>query len=194
MCNKDTPRSAPAELTLLLKEHSKGSTEALDQAFAIVYNDLRGMARQQLRRSSVGNDVQATALVHEAYEKMAIGRTQQMLDRRHFFAIASKAMRQIVVDTYRAENAAKRGGGKLIATSALDELVDLESPDRLLVLHRALESLATQNSELAEVVDLACFGGLPLDEIAELHQTTLRTVQRQLKRAQAWLLLSLRED
>ncbi len=186
--------STQADVTLLLQEYAEGSSQALDRAFSVVYNELRGMARQQLRRSSVGNDVQATALVHEAYEKLAQGRAQAMVDRRHFFAIASRAMRQIVVDTYRADNAAKRGGGKVVATSALDELMDLDSPDRMVALHTALETLATQNSELAEVVDLACFGGLPLVEIAELHQTTVRTVQRQLKRAQAWLLLSLQND
>ncbi len=183
--NEDSPASAPADVTLLLSEYAQGSSTALDQAFAVVYSELKGMARQQLRRSSVGNNVQTTVLVHEAYEKLAVGRTQQLSDRRHFFAIASRAMRQIVVDTYRADSAAKRGGSQLLMTSALDDLADTDSPDRQFALYQALETLAAENAELAEVVDLACFAGLPLVEIAELHQTTLRTVQRQLKRAQA---------
>ena len=175
------------DVTQLLEKYANGAERSLDQVVAIVYEELHGLARQQLRRSGVGRHVQTTVLVHEAYEKLVAGQTLRVHDRRHFFAIASRAMRQIVVDTYRAESAAKRGGGAVQLTMSVNDIVDIAEPERLMLLNQALEALADQNEDLAEVVDLTCFGGLTNEEIAELTDTTVRTVQRKVKRARAWL-------
>jgi RNA polymerase sigma factor (TIGR02999 family) len=175
------------EVTRLLSDYAHGDVRSFDEAVALVYQELRGLARNQLRRSGVRREVQTTMLVHEAYEKLAVGQVQQMKDRRHFFAIASRAMRQIVVDMYRASNAAKRGGDAQMLTLTSNPVVDGDRPEQILAVDQALKALAGHDQELAEIVDLTCFGGLDTQQIAELTGTTVRTVQRKLQRAQAWL-------
>ena len=177
--------SNTAPITQLLKDYANGACCSLDAVVEVVYGELRTIARQQLRRSSAG--LETTALVHEAYEKLLLGQTQTVHDRRHFFAIAARAMRQIVVDTYRAENAAKRGDGAMAVTLAEQDFLNADDPVELTAVHEALETLAQRDSELAETVDLACFAGLSTEEIADLQDTTVRTVQRRLARARAWL-------
>ena len=175
------------EITRLLGESANGATGSLDEVFALVYAELHGMARQQLRRSSIRESVDTTILLHEAYEKLSVGQVQTPNDRKHFFAIAARAMRQIVVDTYRSSQAEKRGGGELEFTASLESIGAGDDPAQLAELSQALEQLAAEDEELASYVDLACFAGLSTEEIAELNGTTVRTVQRKLKRAQAWL-------
>ena len=175
------------EVTRLLLQYADGNRQSLNEVIPIVYEELKVIARAQLNRSSVANHVQTTALVHEAFEKLAVGVAQSFENRRHFFAIASRAMRQIVVDTYRNQNAAKRGGGLQAVELETSQLVDFENPESVLDFDAAMERLAKDSSELAQVIDLACFGGLSNDEIAELTGTTVRTVQRKLIRARAWL-------
>lgn len=191
---KNHSASVATDVTRLLHDYSNGKAQSLDEVVAVVYNELRNLARQQLRRSSMRNQVQTTMLVHEAYEKLAGGKIQQVQDRRHFFAIASRAMRQIVVDTYRAENAAKRGGGMQIVTLSPNDMIDGNNPAKVIAVDQALQTLAEHDAELAEIVDLRCFGGLSNPEIAELTDSSRRTVQRKLKRAQAWLLHFMNED
>lgn len=168
-------------------QYAAGDEQSLNEVIPIVYQELKALARAQLNRSSVHHHIQTTALVHEAFEKLAVGQSQSFSGRRHFFAIASRAMRQIVVDIYRSEHAAKRGGGAIAVEIGTSDLVDLRDPERVLLFDRAMESLSTQSDALAEVVDLSCFGGLSNHEIAELTGATVRTVQRQLLRAQAWI-------
>lgn len=182
------------DVTRLLREYSNGLIQSLDEVVAIVYRELHSLARQQLRRSNIGQQVHTTVLVHEAYEKLAAGKIQQVTDRRHFFAIASRAMRQIVIDTYRAENAEKRGGGVLVLTLSVNSVIDGNNPESVVAIDQALQTLAEHDSELAEIVDLSCFGGLTNQDIAELTGTTLRTVQRKLKRARAWLAHFMNES
>ncbi|MEM7500413.1 MAG: ECF-type sigma factor [Pseudomonadota bacterium] len=175
------------DVTRLLRAYSAGSEESFNELIPIVYRELKTIAHAQLRRSGIGSRMQTTMLVHEAYEKLMRGQTQHANDRRHFFGIASRAMRQIVVDAYRAESTAKRGAG--IAPEALvtNEMLDFDTPDRVLQFDQAMERLAAENEALAEVVDLSCFGGLTTEEIASLTGANIRTVQRQLARAQAWI-------
>ncbi|MEM1437243.1 MAG: ECF-type sigma factor [Pseudomonadota bacterium] len=175
------------QVTQLLQRYSAGDARSLDQVVALVYADLQRLARQQLRRSQVGQRVQTTVLVHEAYEKLVDGKVSAVSDRRHFFAIAARAMRQIVVDTYRADHAAKRGGGRFAVTLTAQDFGDLDDPLQIVHTHRALEALAEQSPELAELVDLSCFAGLDTGQIAELSESNVRTVQRKLKRAELWL-------
>lgn len=182
-----TSDNAAHDVTRLLRDYANGNAASLDAAIPLVYRELKALAHAQLGRSGIRQQMQTTMLVHEAYEKLSLGETQDVQDRRHFFAIAGRAMRQIVVDTYRAQMTAKRGGGAELAELATNELVDLADPARVFALDEALNTLAKSNAELAEVIDLACFCGLGTDEIALLKDTNVRTVQRQMQRARAWL-------
>lgn len=179
--------ATPGDVTRLLKHYAEGDEQSLAHVIPIVYRELKSLARVQLSRSGVRRHMQTTVLVHEAYEKLTVGEAQSFENRRHFFAIASRAMRQIVVDTYRSQMSAKRGGGVTAEELDTNDLVDLHDPQRVLQLDQALETLAAENRDLAEIVDLACFGGLSNSEIAELRGKDVRTVQRQMQRAKAWI-------
>ena len=178
---------APGDVTRLLNHYAEGNEQSLDRIIPIVYQELKSLARTQLGRSGVRRHMQTTVLVHEAYEKLTAGHTRSIENRRHFFAIASRAMRQIVVDAYRAQMSAKRGGDAAIDELDTNDLVDLNDPQRVLQLDQAMETLAAENAELVEIVDLACFAGLSNSEIAELRGSNVRTVQRQMQRAKAWI-------
>lgn len=183
----DEQRENPGEVTRLLRAYAEGSADSFNEIIPIVYQELKSLAHTQLRRSGMGSRMQTTMLVHEAYEKLLQGQTQYANDRRHFFAIASRAMRQIVVDTYRSESTAKRGGGVVKEALVTNEMVDLDAPESVLHFDQAMQRLAAESSELAELVDLSCFGGLSVADIAELTGSNVRTVQRKLARAQAWI-------
>ncbi len=185
--------SQAGNITRLLRTYADGSAESFNALIPMVYDELKAIAHNQLRRSGVAQ-VQTTMLVHEAYEKLLKGQTQAPNDRRHFYAIASRAMRQIVVDTFRAESAGKRGGGIGPGTLLTSEMVDIDSSADLLDFDRALDTLAAQSEDLAEVVQLSCFAGLGNDDIAKLTDTNVRTVQRKLARAQAWIATFLGES
>jgi RNA polymerase sigma factor (TIGR02999 family) len=183
----DATRESLGDVTRLLQSYAAGSLSSFNELMPIVYQELKRIAAAQLRRSGVGQRMQTTLLVHEAYEKLVRGQTQQVNDRRHFFAIASRTMRQIVIDTYRAESTAKRGAGVVPEVLLTSGLVDPGTPEGLFDFERAMQRLSTENQELAEVVDLSCFGGLSNEEIAELTGENVRTIQRRLVRAQAWI-------
>ena len=184
----------PAQVTRLLQAYAAGESESLNAVVALVYQELQRLAHAHLRRSAEHAHMETTVLVHEAYAKLAQGATQQFADRQHFFAVASRAMRQLVVDSYRARSAAKRGGDVRWVTVTAMHLPDLDDPQRLLAAHQALERLAAEDEELVNLIDMACFGGLSNDEIAELTDQTLRSVQRKMKRAQAWLGLYMSNE
>lgn len=189
----DSQADTGGEVTRLLRDYADGDKQSLDAVVPIVYRELKSIAHAQLQRSGVRSRVQTTMLVHEAYEKLMHGQNQQLNDRRHFFAVASRAMRQIVVDNYRAEVTAKRGGGVVPEPLITNVLVDLDAPDSVLNFEQAVQRLTSENPELAELVDLACFGGLSTEEIAELTETSVRTVQRKLARAEAWIVTFLED-
>jgi RNA polymerase sigma factor (TIGR02999 family) len=174
-------------VTRLLRAYADGSAESFNELIPIVYRELKSMAHSQLQRTGLGSRMQTTMLVHEAYEKLVRGKTQHAADRHHFFAIASRAMRQVVVDTYRAEGATKRGGGMVPEALITSHMVDIDAPENVLHIDQALQRLSAENSELAELVDLSCFGGLSTAEIASLIGSNVRTVQRKLARAEAWI-------
>lgn len=181
------PANTPGNVTRLLRSYADGSDQSLNEVIPIVYRELKSLARAQLRRSGMRERMQTTVLVHEAYEKLVMGQTQNANDRRHFFAIASRAMRQIVVDAYRAEGAVKRGGGAVPEALHTAQLIDFDKPENVLRFDQAIHQLAAANRELAELIDLSCFAGLSNAEIAELTGATVRTVQRKLARARAWI-------
>jgi len=185
--------SADVEITRLLRAHSDGRS-SFNELIPIVYRELKTIARAQLRRSGKAARLETTMLVHEAYEKLVKGQTQRANDRRHFYAIAARAMRHIIVDTFRAESAAKRGGMAVPDTLLTSDLADLDTPESMLRFDQAVQRLVGESEELAELVELSCFGGLSNQEIAELTATNVRTVQRKLARAQAWLTTFLSES
>ena len=186
-------KEAPTgDVTALLREYAQGDQTSLNSAVALIYQELQQLARAQLRRSSVREQhLDTTVLVHEAYEKLVRGQTQVVTDRRHFFAIASRTMRQIVVDFYRAQTTQKRGAEQVSFTVTSAQLADIATPERLLQIDRALEQLGEADAELAELVDLVCFGGMSNEAVAELLGVNVRSVQRKLQRARAWLGLYL---
>lgn len=169
-----------------------GDRVAGDAAFAAIYADLRRLAQRQLSGQEHG--LGATSLVHEVYMKMARP-GMQANDRQHFFAIAARAMRQLVVDDARERAAGKRGGGQRALTLD-EELHDLPLDarlDDLLVLDQALDRLAALDRELASLVELRFFGGLELEEISQLTGRSERSLKRDWRKARAVLHAALAE-
>lgn len=181
-------------LTQLLEAASGGNVEALNRVFPLVYDELRRLARNRLRAERPDHTLNTTALVHEAYIKLVDQTRVQWKSRAHFYAIASRAMRRILINYAQMRKAGKRGGGAVHVS--LDEL-GMELPDaqveQLLALEDALEELKTFNERGADVVVYRFFGGLSYDEIAEVMGTSAITVRRAWSAARSWLHRELRE-
>lgn len=183
----EMPEAAgPGEVTRLLKAVRAGDREALDRLLPLVYDELRGLARAQLGRERGPRTLQATALVHEAYVKLSAGAGARLNpeDRAHFFAIAARAMRQVLVDRARRRKSAKRGGDWLPTTLSDGHAVVELDADELLALDDALEELEARPRQ---VVELRFFGGLEEEEIAEVLEVSARTVRRDWVKARARL-------
>jgi len=175
-------------VTDLLRSYSRGDRESLSRAVPFVYDHLKKIAHSQLSRSSVSDRISTTMLVHEAFEKLILSKTLEINDRQHFLLVASRVMRQIVIDTYRYSRATKRYAGEGMEFDISEnDVFDTADPERVVHFGNAMESLEKFSPELAEVVDLSCFAGLSTEQISQLTGTTVRTVQRQLARAKAWL-------
>ena len=175
------------DVTQLVEAAGAGDAEALRRLFGVVYDELKRIARRQL----LGGDnatLNTTGLVHEAYLKLVNPGRLELRDRSHFFVIAAKAMRQIVIDHARRRLALKRGGAEgspvtLDDNAALDGM----TPDVLLRLDRALDQLGGLDPRLAELVEMRFFAGLSVEQIAEAQNLTTRTVHRDWRRARAFL-------
>ena len=155
--------------------------------FLRLYAELRDIAGRLLRREAEGHTLQPTALVHEAWLKLAGEHSLQPTDRQHFLAIAARAMRQVLVDSARRRRAAKRGGA-VVNITLTDDVSGLAMPlDDLIAVDDALTALADRDERLARVVELRFFAGLSEEEIAAALEVTTRTVQRDWVRARAWL-------
>ena len=169
---------------------------AIKALFARVYEELKPLARKQLA-ASAGHTLNTTGLIHETYLKLAHGAERPLHNRVHFFALAAKAMRQIVIDHARARIADKRGGAQLHIVT-LDEAADVAGPDLsaddLLRLDRALEQLEQDDPRLARLVELRVFTGLSLHEIALLQATSERTLNRDWRLAKAQLYAMLHPE
>ncbi len=180
-------------LTQWLRDAGNGNSEAGDRAYAEIYAQLRTIAARQLSHAGAGAaaTLTPTALVNETFLKLANGHLQTLNDRRHFFNLAARAMRQTVIDHARERFAEKRGGN-LIRTDLDDGLPDLHADaQQILALDQALGVLERQDEELAEVFILRTFGGLTTGEIAQLRGVTERTIQRNLGLARNYLQLAL---
>ncbi len=178
--------SPTGEVTRLLGQLRGGDRDALDRLFPLVYQELRYAAERALRREAGGHTLQPTALVHEAYLKLA-GGPLESANRAHFLGIAARAMRQVLVDHARRRRAAKRGGGEAAMSLSEADVAWSVRPDELLGLDEALDRLAQRNDRLRRVVELRFFGGLTEDEAAVALGVTTRTVQRDWAKARAWL-------
>jgi RNA polymerase sigma factor (TIGR02999 family) len=182
----DMPSISPQEVTQLLVDWSHGDDAALAELTPLVYEELRRLAHHFMEGQRPEHTLQTTALVNEAYLRLA-GTYPSFTNRSHFFAVAAQAMRQILVNYAKASQSQKRGGGALNVN--LDE-VALTSPEQtteILDVHEALERLATLNSRKARVVELKYFGGLNHDEIAEVMKISTVTVRRDWMFAKTWL-------
>ncbi len=183
----DPPRNA----TALLLAWGRGDPEALDLLVPLVHDQLRRLARRHLRRERIGHTLQATALVNEAYLRLIEVRQVRWQNRAHFFAMASRVMRRILVDYARARRYQKRGGGA--EQVSLDEvlLVSNEPNQDLAALDDALNALAAVDVRKSQVVEMRFFGGLSVEETAEVLRVSPDTVMRDWRLAKVWLLREL---
>ncbi|HSA57773.1 MAG TPA: ECF-type sigma factor [Gemmatimonadaceae bacterium] len=172
----------------VLTELRTGGPQSLDRLFPLVYTELRAIARRQLGvRKDAEATLSTTALVHDAYLKLVDQSRAEWKDRAHFLAVASIAMRHVLVDRARARNATKRGGGQQRITLDEESISVDHQADALLQLNDALDQLARLEPRLARVVDCRFFGGLSEEEIAEALSVTVRTVQRDWAKARMLL-------
>lgn len=180
------------ELTQLLADWSHGDSAALQKLTPLVYEELRRLAHHYMEGQHPDHTLQTTALVNEAYLRFTGHRRPSFTNRSHFFAVAARAMRQILVNHAKASQRQKRGGRA--AKVELDEaaLISLEQPMAILDLNDALERLAMLDSGKAQVVELSYFGGLKQDEIAGVLNISVETVRRDWVFAKAWLYAELR--
>jgi RNA polymerase sigma factor (TIGR02999 family) len=181
-----------ASVTELLAAHRAGDSAALDHAFAIVYEDLRRLARRELHGGATPT-LNTTGLVHELYLKLADSSQVVASDRRHLLALASRAMRQIIVDYARQRLTQKRGGGAPAAQVDMNDVADDHPAGDLLWIDDALRDLEARDERLVHVVECRFFAGLSEADTAETLDTSLSTVQRDWKRAKAWLREYARE-
>jgi RNA polymerase sigma factor (TIGR02999 family) len=165
--------------------------ESLDSLMPIVYDHLRRLARRQLSLRAGNGTINTTGLVHEAYIKLADLDTGAWRDRSHFFALASVAMRHVLVDYAKARLSQKRGGGRIAVTLDNEQIALDDQPETLLEINDALDRLAQVEPRLARVVECRFFGGLSEDETAEALQITTRTVQRDWVKARMLLRRAL---
>jgi RNA polymerase sigma factor (TIGR02999 family) len=175
------------DITQLLLAWSAGDREALEALTPLVYGELKKIAEGYLRRERADHTLQPTALAHEAYIKLIDQQHVQWRNRAHFYGIAAQAMRRILVDHARARLAGKRGSGGAVVS--LDEAVDVsdERASQLVALDEALKTLAELDPQNCRVVELKYFGGMTLEETAEVLGISRATVIREWKMAKAWL-------
>lgn len=183
-------RASPERVTEWIEQARTGNREAVDALLPLVYGELRRVAAVYLGHERPGNTLNATALVHEAYLRLLHNKPINWQGQAHFRAIAARAMRQILIERARARHAAKRGGAAVRLTlSAVDLAAPHEGPDEIdvVALHEALERLSRIDKTRATLVELRYFGGLTIEETAEVLGQSPATVKRGWALARAWL-------
>lgn len=183
--------AAPREVTRLLAAWGQGDRGALDKLTRLVYEELRRIAHRYMAGQRADHTLQTTALVNEAYMRLAAQDEPQFANRSHFLAVAAKAMRQILVDHAKAALRDKRGGGAKAVELDESAVFSPEPTREILDLNEALEKLAVLDARKANVVELSYFGGLKHEEIAEALDISIVTVQRDWTFSRAWLYAEL---
>ena len=176
-----------SEITRLLVDWSEGRREALDQLMPVVYQELRKIAAGYLRRERPDHTLQPTALIHEAYLRLMNGAPPSWLSRAHFYGVAARVMRQLLVEHARAHAAVKRGGGARKVDLDDATLFSEGRAADLVALDDALVALSAFDDRKGRVIELRFFAGLSLDETAEALGISVATVGRELRLAQAWI-------
>ena len=185
--------SASGEITRLLVDWHSGDKAALDRLLPLVYDELRRVARNHMRREQPDHLLQTTALVHEAYLRLVDQKKVRWQTRAHFFAVAAQVMRHILVDYARGRQRAKRGSG--MAELPLHDVAVLSDSraEELIAVHSALDNLTAFDPRKGKVFELRYFGGMSVDEAAEALSVSPATVARDWRMAKAWLRREIRD-
>lgn len=186
--------SSRREVTRLLGDWREGNDGALERLIPLVQPELHRLAHHYMSRERAGHTLQTTALINEAYLRLADEDQPPWQNRHHFVAAAAQLMRRIMVDHARERLALKRGGGALRVTLDETALVTDTRSEELLALDEALENLAAQDPRKSQIVELRYFGGLTAEETADFLKLSLRTVEREWNMAKAWLYRELSAD
>jgi len=177
---------SPKEVSRLLIDWGNGDQAALDELIPLVYDELRRLAGRYMRRESQGHTLQTSALVNEAYLRLVDQKNVQWQNRAHFFGVAAQLMRRILVDHARSRSRAKRGGGVQMV-SLVEHAVMSKEVAEVIALDEALNNLAEMDPRKSQIVEMKFFGGLTTEEVAEVLKVTSRTVEREWRKAKAWL-------
>jgi RNA polymerase sigma-70 factor (ECF subfamily) len=190
---EDDVETSPADITHLLQKLAEGDQEAAAKLIPLVYEELRRIAFRRLRHERPNHTLQTTALVHEAYMKLAGQENAHWQNRAQFYTVASQMMRRVLVDYARGQQRIRRGGKqeRISIDDAL--LVSRNRTEELLAVHEALSKLEKLDPRQARIVELRYFGGLTVDETAELMGVSTKTVMRDLNMAKAWLYGELKK-
>lgn len=181
------PTISPQEVTQLLADWDRGDKSAFDKLFPLVQGELRRIARRQMSHERPGHTLQATALVNEAYLKLVGQEGFEWRNRAHFYAVCAQVMRHILIDHARFHARDKRGGGTVQVSLEEALLVAEDRNDELVALDEALRFLEQVDPQKGKIVELRYFGGLSLEETAEVLDISPRTVRREWRRSKAWL-------
>jgi RNA polymerase sigma factor (TIGR02999 family) len=190
----DSPSVSQQRVTELLELWSHGNDAALAELTPLVYNELRRIAHHHMGGQRPNHTLQTTALVNEVYLRLADQTNPRWQNRAHFFAVAARAMRQILVSYARSQQSQKRGGGALKVELDEAAIVSPQQSQEIVDLHEALKRLATLDARKAQVVELKYFGGLDYDEMAEVLNVSRITVRRDWEFAKVWLYTELHGD
>jgi len=182
------------DVTELLGLLSAGNKDIVDQLIPVVYDELRKIAGSKMNQERAGHTLSPTSLVHEVYMKLVNQRDTNWQNRAHFFAVASIAMRRILINYANKRVAQKRGGDSPLVTFNEELMSQDNNAEELIMLDRALQKLNKLSERQAKVIEYKFFGGLEFNEIAEVLQVSLPTIRRDWRLARAWLVRELKDD
>jgi len=186
--------SANQEITRLLQGWNDGDEQALEKLTPVLYRELHRMAHRYMRQERPGHTLQTTALINEAYIRLIGWKNVRWQNRAHFFGVSAQLMRKILVDSARSRNYAKRGAGARVVSLDEAPAVSRDRAQDILALDRALERLAEVDPRKSQIVELRFFGGLTLEEAAEVMNVSSRTIRRDWDLAKAWLSRAMSEE
>jgi RNA polymerase sigma factor (TIGR02999 family) len=186
--------TSPHEVTQLLQAWGQGDQGALEKLIPLIYRDLRQRAHRYMGRERAGHTLQTSALINEAYLRLAASPDVPWESRNHFFAIAARMMRRILVDHARARRSLKRGGDGHAVTLDEEYLLTPQPSRDLVSLDDALKALGEQDERKARVVELRFFGGLSVEETAQVLKVSPQTVMRDWKLSKVWLLREMKRE